>query len=362
MSMTAVRTLNRTVLLACTPFLGMLLWLWSENVDIELKPQPYMQQATEPMNGSETVSDSVSLTFEGLELAQSIALGTSESIQKQLKLYNQTNADMKKIASIAAVQASRPLQIYDRRITSKLGTPAATIKSEKLQAQLFYLNTQNFRSYALKIKLKKSDSIKLVLGQDKQGGAETTLAAVNRYKAAVGVNAGGFADSGGKRYPLSTTIISGKYVDGFQASYKDLFFVGVNEANKLVGGKFSSKEQLDALGPRFGASFVPILMKNGQTTAIPDKWRSAPKRAPRTVIASYKDNQLLFLIADGYNEKGSSGATLAEMQLLLKRYGALDGYNLDGGGSSTLVFNGQVINRPSDGKLRKLPTNFLFFK
>jgi exopolysaccharide biosynthesis protein len=358
MSTTSIRYVNRTILLACTPFLGLLLWMFIANIDIELSSDSFPQLAYEQA----TTNDNATHALVGLDQAQSTAIGTSESIQRQIKLYNQTNSDMTKIASVAATQASRPLQIYDRRITSKLGKPSATIQSEKLQAQLFYLNTQNFRSYALKIKLKKSDAMKLVLGQDKQGGAETTLAAVNRYKAAVGVNAGGFADSKGNRYPLSTTIINGQYVDGFQASYKDLFFVGMNEDNKLIGGKFSTKEQLDSLGPKFGASFVPILMKNGQTTVIPEKWKTSPKRAPRTVIASYKDDQILFLVADGYNEKGSSGATLAEMQLLLQRYGALDGYNLDGGGSTTLVFNGQVINKPSDGNLRKLPTNFLFFK
>ncbi|WP_373231240.1 phosphodiester glycosidase family protein [Cohnella sp.] len=358
MIITTFRYLNRTIFLAITPFIGMLLWMLIANIRIELSPNSFPQHVTEQA----IPSDSVTRAMVGLEQAQSTALGTSKSIQKQISLYNQTNADMKKIAAVTAAQASRPLQIYDRRITSKLGKPAAAIQSEKLQAQLFYLNTQNFRSYALKIKMKKSDAIQLVLGQDKLGGAETTLAAVNRYKASVGVNAGGYADSRGKRYPLSTTIVNGRYVDGFHSSYKDLFFVGVNEDNRLVGGKFSSKEQLDKLGPKFGASFVPILMKNGQATVIPEKWKISPQRAPRTVIASYKDDQLLFLVADGYNEKGSSGATLAEMQLLLQRYGALDGYNLDGGGSSTLVFNGQVINRPSDGKLRKLPTNFLFFK
>ncbi len=50
-----------------------------------------------------------------------------------------------------------------------------------------------------------------------------------------------------------------------------------------------------------------------------------------------------------------------EMQILLKRYGAINGYNLDGGGSTSLVWNGRVVNNPSDGQLRKLPTNFLFF-
>jgi hypothetical protein len=353
-----MRYVNRTILLACTPFLGMLLWMLVANIGIQLTPAAFPQPIMQPIS----TSDTVTYALTGLEQAQSTAIGTSDSIQKQIRLYNQTNADMKKIATVAAAQATRPLQIYDRRITRKLGSPSATIQSDKLQAQLYYLNTQNFRSYALKIKLKKSDAMKLILGQDKHGGAETTLAAVNRYKAAVGVNAGGYADDKGKRYPLSTTIVNGEYVDGFQATYKDLFFVGLSEDNKLVGGKFASRQQLEAFSPRFGASFVPILMKNGQTTAIPDKWKTSPKRAPRTVIASYKDDQILFLVADGYNEKGSSGATLAEMQLLLLRYGALDGYNLDGGGSSTLIFNGKVINRPSDGKLRKLPTNFLFFK
>jgi exopolysaccharide biosynthesis protein len=359
MSAPSIRYVNRTLLLACTPFLGMMIWLFTANIRIDLSgdwfPRQHLAESPSPI-------DYTAKSLEGLGQAQAIAKGTGKSIQKQLALYKLTNADMKKIASMASTQAARPYQIYDRRITGKLGKPVATIQSDKLQAQLFYLGTQNFRTYALKIKLKNEDAMKLVLGNDKQGGAETTLAAVNRYRAAVGVNAGGFADSDGKRYPLSTTVISGKYIGGFQATYKDLFFVGLNGDNKLVGGQFSSQEQLDALAPKFGASFVPILMKNGQMTTIPAKWQISPKRASRTVIASYKDNQLLFLVADGSNEKGSSGATLAEMQILLQRYGALDAYNLDGGGSSSLVFNGRVINHPSDGQLRKLPTNFLFFR
>ncbi|WP_239618546.1 phosphodiester glycosidase family protein [Cohnella mopanensis] len=358
MSTQSVRSINRTLLLACTPFLGMLIWLFVANIRIELSENSYPKHTTVASDPSVATAK----VLEDLDGAKEIAQWTGKSIQKQLALYKQTNADMNKIASLASTQAARPYQIYDRRITTKLGKPAATIQSDKLQAQLFYIGTQNFRTYALKVKLKKEGAMKLVLGNDEHGGSETTLAAVNRYKAAVGVNAGGFADGQGKRYPLSTTVVNGEYVGGFQASIKDLFFVGLNEDNKLIGGKFSSKSQLDALGPKFGASFVPVLLQNGRKTEIPAKWQSSPKRAPRTVIANYKDDQILFLVVDGYNEKGSSGATLAEMQILLQRYGALDGYNLDGGGSTSLVFNGRVINNPSDGQLRKLPTNFLFFR
>ncbi|MFC5530926.1 phosphodiester glycosidase family protein [Cohnella yongneupensis] len=358
MSAIGVRGLNRTMLLACAPFVGLLAWLAIGNVAVSLTEEAFPQHAATNIDPAALSGNALN----GLAEAESSAAITGKMIKRQLQLYNQTNADMKKIASMATAQSSRPYQIYDKRITGKLGKPAATINTDKLRAQLFYLSNENFSSYALKVQLKDEDAMKLVLAEDKPGKAETTLNAVKRSNASIGVNAGGFADSRAGRFPLSTTIVDGEYVGSFQASYKDLFFVGMSANNKLIGGKFGNQSELDALKPKFGASFVPVLLENGRKTSIPAKWQSSPRRAPRTVVASYKDDQLLFIVADGYNEHGSSGATLEEMQSLLKRYGAIDGYNLDGGGSSTLVWGGRVINHPSDGSLRKLPTNFVFFK
>lgn len=354
-----VKTLNRTALLALSPFVGIMLWLLFSTAAIELSQDVPSDSILE-----EEVSERVYMkeAAAGLDQARDTAVHTSKSIKTEIELYNKTNAEMNAIAKTATTQAKRPLQIYDSNITAKLGKPAATINTDKLRAQLFYLKNDSFRSYAVKIQLKSDDAMKMVMGGDELGKSMTTLEAVKQHKAAVGVNAGGFADGGGKRYPLSTTVMNGEYVSGFQASYSDLFFVGLNDKNKLIGGKFTSKEQLDAKKPKFGASFVPVLLKNGAPQQIPAKWQTSPKRAPRTVIANYKDDQLLLLVTDGYNEAGSSGATLAELQTLLRGYGAIDAYNLDGGGSSSLIFNGKVINKPSDGNLRKLPTHFLFFK
>lgn len=74
----------------------------------------------------------------------------------------------------------------------------------------------------MKIKLKDPTAMKMALDSE-LGRSETTMQAVKRSGAIAGINAGGFADSGGKRYPLSTTVMDGKYVNGFQASFKDLF-------------------------------------------------------------------------------------------------------------------------------------------
>ncbi|MCA0758695.1 phosphodiester glycosidase family protein [Paenibacillus sp. N4] len=354
-----VKTLNRTALLALAPFIGILFWLLASDPAIQLSEEAFPQPASErlPLPGTD-----ISGASAGLDQAKETAVLTAQSIRKQIRLYNQTNADMAKISALAASQAVRPLIIYDRGITGKLGKPSGIIESDNIRAQLYHIQTQNFKAYALKVKLKSDDAMKMTLGGDEVGKSETTLQAVNRHKAIAGINAGGFADGGGKRYPLSTTIVDGKYASGFQASYADLFFVGLNERNELIGGKYLTKQQLDAKKPKFGASFVPILMRGGAKQPIPAKWQTSPRRAPRTVIANYKDDQLLFLVTDGYDEFGSSGATLEEMQILLQRYGAVDGYNLDGGGSSSLIFNGRVVNKPSDGQLRKLPTHFLFFK
>ncbi|GKU80551.1 phosphodiester glycosidase family protein [Paenibacillus sp. L3-i20] len=354
-----VKTLNRTALLAIAPFVGIMLWLLLSSFVIEVseKAMPKADFKQPSLTGS-----LLKETSSGLDQANSIAFHTQKSIKTQLALYKKTNAEMKAIATIATTQAKRPHEIYDKKITAKLGKPVATISSDKLRAQLFYMYNANFRSYAVKIKLKADDAMKMVLGGSEVGQAQTTMQAVKSHNAAVGVNAGGYADGQGKRYPLSNTIVDGKYVTGFEASYADLFFVGLNDKNKLIGGEFTSKNQLDAKKPKFGASFVPVLLRGGVAQPIPPKWQTSPKRAPRTVIANYKDDQLLILVTDGYNEAGSTGATLEEIQTLLKQYGARDGYNLDGGGSSSLVFNGKLINKPSDGSLRRLPTHFLFFK
>ncbi|MFC5652791.1 phosphodiester glycosidase family protein [Paenibacillus solisilvae] len=354
----SVKQLNRLALLTLAPFIGLILWLVTANMSISLPSESFPKQLPE----TAVIPAQTESLLTQLDQAKQTALHTASSIKRTIKLYKATNESMSHIVKTVSSQAGRPALVYDRRITRAIGSPARSVQSDKITAQLFNIHAQNFSGYALKVKLKSDKSMQMVLGKDKYGGAETTLAAARRYQAVAGINAGGFADQNGKRYPLSTTVLNGKYLSGFEPTHKDLFFVGLNKDLKLIGGKFNDKSQLDQQQPKFGASFVPVLMKNGIPQSIPAKWQSSPTRAPRTVVANYKDNQLLFLVIDGYNESGGSGATLKEIQILLARFGAIDGYNLDGGGSSSLVFNGQVVNHPSDGVLRPVPTNFLFFK
>ncbi|MGZ9583397.1 phosphodiester glycosidase family protein [Paenibacillus marinisediminis] len=349
-----VKVINRTFMMITAPFIGMIIWMFISSLTVAMEP------VSVELPAADSIYEKQAAISQELDKAADIASYTIDSVKRVSTLYTETTNTMNQIVNTASALAKRPEAIYNKRITAKLGTPVDRVNSDRITAELYKLHQPTYSGYAMKVKLKDPKAMKMTLGKDKFGGAETTLEAANRYGAVAGVNAGGYAENGGKIYPLSTTMMNGKYLNGFEPSFKDLSFVGLNSVGKLIGGKFYDQSDLDDLNPIFGASFVPHLINDSVMLPIPAKWSNS--RAPRTTIGNYKDDQLLIMVVDGYDEKGGSGATLEEMQQKMLNLGVTDAYNLDGGGSSTLVFKGKVVNHPSDGQMRKLPTHFLFFE
>ena len=70
---------------------------------------------------------------------------------------------------------------------------------------------------------------------------------------------------------------------------------------------------------------------------------------PRTGIGMIEANHLVVVVVDGRDEGYSEGVTLTELAEVFVELGAQVAYNLDGGGSSTMFFSGDVVNRPSNG-------------
>jgi len=67
---------------------------------------------------------------------------------------------------------------------------------------------------------------------------------------------------------------------------------------------------------------------------------------PRTAVGVVDDNHLVFVVVDGRSPGYSEGVTLTELAAIMQDLGATTAYNLDGGGSSTLYFDGEVVNDP----------------
>lgn len=77
---------------------------------------------------------------------------------------------------------------------------------------------------------------------------------------------------------------------------------------------------------------------------------------PRTGIGVQADSKVLFVVVDGRQPRYSLGLTDLAFARLMKRLGAVDAVNLDGGGASTFVVEGKLVNRPSDGSPRHVAT------
>lgn len=92
----------------------------------------------------------------------------------------------------------------------------------------------------------------------------------------------------------------------------------------------------------------PYLVKNGEIYVDMKAQRLSAigGRNPRTAIGYTKDNHLIMMTADG-REGSSIGLTLFELAELMKEFGCVNAMNLDGGGSTVMYVNGNVVNKPA---------------
>lgn len=96
-------------------------------------------------------------------------------------------------------------------------------------------------------------------------------------------------------------------------------------------------------------SFGPALIKNYNiSVSVNDEVDKARTDNPRTAIGKISNNHYLFVVSDGRTTE-SKGLTLYQLATFMKKLDCEVAYNLDGGGSSTMYFNGEIINNPTSG-------------
>ena len=100
-------------------------------------------------------------------------------------------------------------------------------------------------------------------------------------------------------------------------------------------------------------SFGPALVHNGEIIEefyTPFSYTVARDKHPRTAIGYFSPNHFCFLIVAGRNDE-DRGASLEEMAIFFKNMGCVEAYNLDGGGSSHIWYNGYELGAPSDDRV-----------
>lgn len=187
---------------------------------------------------------------------------------------------------------------------------------------------------------------------------EKTSHMSQRLGAFVGVNAGGFADAGGQGtggLPVGVCIVEGHQITGAKDAGVHRI-TGFDKNNRLILGNYTNS-QIKLMNFRYAVEFKPFLIVNGVRSTIIGNGGMGTD--PRTAIGQTKQGVIILLIING-RRVNCEGATIKDLQDLMVQFGAYNASNLDGGSSSTLAFNGKVVNNPSsrDGE-RFVPNAFL---
>ena len=177
-----------------------------------------------------------------------------------------------------------------------------------------------------------------------------------RDNALAGVNGGGFLDENGVGdggCPIGLVISNGVMMNGYPSLESDV--IGFDEENHLVVGHMTAQEALDR-GVRDAVNFGPILIVNGEPVQVSG---SGGGLNPRTAIGQRADGAVLLLVIDG-RQAHSLGASYKDLIEVMMEFGAVNAANLDGGSSSLMCYEGEIITTcASLYGSRKIPTAFL---
>lgn len=203
--------------------------------------------------------------------------------------------------------------------------------------------------------------VKVATAKNIQEKGETVSNIAKDNDAVAAINAGGFHDPNGTgtgRLPYGFIMQDGNYVIGKDVGPDEAVdFVGFTKQGNLIAGTYTKTELAD-MDAAEGITFGPPLIVDGQKmiTDGDGGWGIGP----RTAIGQKKDGTVIFLVIDGRQPGYSTGATLRDVQDVLYEEGCYIAANLDGGSSTTLYYNGKVVNKPADllGE-RMIPTALL---
>lgn len=170
-------------------------------------------------------------------------------------------------------------------------------------------------------------------------GKENIIDMTKRYRATIGVNGGGFYDDGkvSKDIPFGYIIENGKVI--YKSHSRESDIIGMSNDNKLMLVHATGEKAVE-MGMRDGLEFGPFLIIDGKRQT-----NLKPTKAARNMIAQRDDGIILFLVTDGLSY---SGITFNEGIDVLEKYGATTAANLDGGASTQLVVNGELLNSPKN--------------
>lgn len=253
-------------------------------------------------------------------------------------LYTVSEATVKKYA-LSSNLSGPTIPVADIKRENYTNIKDNTIKVITYQAP-------TFKAFILLVRDPKR--IRVVATKYLHQRGETVQQMVEDAHAVAGINAGGFVDTnwqGTGAYPEGITITDGHLVALSGSKTAPQPVIAFTKEGQMIAGSYSLS-QLRSLGVVQCVGFGPVLVENGKEVPVQAGW----DRNPRTAIGQAKDGTVIMIVTDGRYATGpnDAGATYEDVANLMLKYHADIAANLDGGSSSTMVYEGKVLNRPVD--------------
>ena len=230
------------------------------------------------------------------------------------------------------------------------GTSLGTAKTDDYSITVTKYQEYDTAIYVADITVSSAEIIKTALADDTYGKNITaytsTIASENQAVLAINGDYYGAQESG---YVIRNGVAYRETSDG-----EDILVLYADGTMKVLDRDDVTVQELLDQGAWQAWSFGPGLLSDGEVTVGENTEVSrAMNSNPRTAIGQIDDNHYVFVVSDGRTDE-SKGLSLYELAEFMENLGCRTAYNLDGGGSSTMYFNGSVVNNPTtNGRIKE---------
>ena len=245
-----------------------------------------------------------------------------------------------------ALEAAGSAQTLDTESNAEAVSSTDSYKDENISIKLSEYRENDTTVYVADVQLSSPEYLKTALAQGVYGRnvKEDTSEMAESNNAVLAIN----GDYYGAR-EAGYVIKNGTLYRNTSAGRDDLVIYS-DGSWKIVNEDEVSAEELMQDGAVQTMSFGPALVQSGSiTVGENEEVKQSMSSNPRTAIGIIGDCHYVFVVSDGRTDE-SAGLSLYQLAEVMKDLGCKTAYNLDGGGSSTMYFNGQIVNNPTGGR------------
>ena len=218
-------------------------------------------------------------------------------------------------------------------------------KDENIKITLETVRIHDTEVYIADVYISSAEYFKTALAKNKFGTniAEKTSKIASNNGAILAIN-GDYYGADKKGYVIKNGTLYRESIRN-DCDYGDLCFMYDGSFKVYNEREISAKELLNS-GVYQLFTFGPVLVNNSNIAVKEgDEVGVAMASNPRTAVGIVDKLHYVFVVSDG-RTKESRGLSLVQLAEVMKDRGCTLAYNLDGGGSSTMYFNGRVVNKP----------------